>query len=42
MEGGKEGGVGVVAAPVQAFRRLVGGDKEKEKEKEKGTGGEKM
>jgi len=43
-EGGKEGGVGVVAAPVQALRRLVGGDKEKEKErgKEKGKGGEKM
>jgi len=32
-EGGREGGVGVVGAPVQAFRRLVGGDKEKEKEK---------
>jgi hypothetical protein len=36
-EGGREGGVGLAGAPVQAFRRLVGGDKEKEKEKAKGN-----
>ena len=27
----------MAGAPVQAFRRLVGGDKEKEKEKAKGN-----
>lgn len=35
-EGGKEEDGGVMGAPVQALRRLVGGDREKEKKRRKG------